>query len=96
MLLLVSVLMQDGTFIIRDNTRNPGEYSLSLFYSAAVKHLRYAAYGGPYSRLIIMVIFRIRFTQNKYFLGEAKEDEMVVNFSMQYCILSSIILSKAI
>ena len=32
--------VQDGTFIIRDSSRSPGEYSLSLLYQGAVKHLR--------------------------------------------------------
>jgi fyn-related kinase len=31
---------RDGTFIIRDSSRTQGEYSLSLLYQGAVKHLR--------------------------------------------------------
>jgi hypothetical protein len=31
---------QDGTFIIRDSSKKVGEYSLSLLYHGAVKHLR--------------------------------------------------------
>ncbi|CAI8011174.1 Lymphocyte cytosolic protein 2 [Geodia barretti] len=31
---------RDGTFIIRDSSRTAGEYSLSLLYHGAVKHLR--------------------------------------------------------
>lgn len=31
---------KDGTFIIRDSARVAGEYSLSLWYGGAVRHLR--------------------------------------------------------
>jgi hypothetical protein len=31
---------RDGTYIVRDNTRNPGEYSLSLWHDGGTRHLR--------------------------------------------------------
>ena len=33
--------LQDGTYIVRDSTKIAGEYSLSLWHSGGVRHLRY-------------------------------------------------------
>ncbi len=38
--IIFAVPPQDGTFIVRDSTKVPGEYSLSLWYGGGIKHLR--------------------------------------------------------
>lgn len=73
--------MKDGTFVVRDNTRNPGEFSLSLWHGGGIRHLKYVS---VYCVYVVCVnngainLHRIRKRQDGLFvLGEEKIDEVV-------------------
>lgn len=55
-IIVVTILyhtLQDGTFIIRDSSKVEGEYSLSIFHTGGVRHLRW----GRYRWFIVWLIF---------------------------------------